>query len=333
MSTQAVIRGLGYYAPPRILTNADLEGMVETSDEWITTRTGIKELHIAEPGTPLSAMAIEAAKTALDSAGMVPGDLTHIFVATITPDYPCPSTACILEEKLGLKGLVAMDVNAACSGFLYCLQTARAYVSLDPSAVVLVTAGDVLTSRTNWTDRNTCVLFGDAMGAAIVTAADKACPRPAIAAIEDLRLASDGAWAGVLGMKGGGSAVPYSLGQVVGEEFFVHMNGQEVFKQAVRSMEAICHEILDKNGVAVADIDVLLPHQANLRIIELLGNKLGVPREKVFVNVDRFGNTSAASVGVALADAMAQGVLRPGMRVLVATFGAGFTWGSALLRF
>jgi 3-oxoacyl-[acyl-carrier-protein] synthase-3 len=304
--------------------------MVDTSDEWITTRTGIKQRHIADKDTATSDLALEAAKKALADAGMAAEELTHIFLATITPDTYCPSAACFLEEKLGLRGLMAVDVNAACSGFLYTLQLARATVALEPDAKVLMVPAEVLSSRTNWQDRTTCVLFGDGAGAAVVTAG---APGDGVAHVEDVILSSDGSLADLLGIRGGGSGCRYDLGDPVRDDFFIHMNGREVFKNAVRNMESITQRLLDKHGVTPDDVDVFVPHQANLRIIEAVGNKLGFDPAKVFVDVDRFGNTSAASVPIALGDARERGVIAPGHRVLVTTFGAGFTWGAALLQF
>ncbi len=316
--------------PERILTNQELERIVETSDEWITTRSGIKERRLAAPGETCSDLALAAGRKALADASMEPDELTHIFVPTLTPDLVCPSAACLLAERLGLKGRMALDLNAACSGFVYSLQLARGQVALDPNARILITATDVLSSRTNFQDRTTCVLFGDGSGAAVITADDGS---PALARIVDVRVASDGACADLLTIRGGGSKFSYKLGQTVGEEYFIQMNGREVYKHAVRDMEAISKEVLERNNLSGEDIDLFLPHQANLRIIEALAKKLNAPMDKVFVNLDRYGNTSAASVPIALAEAREMGRIRPGYRVLVSTFGAGFTWGSALLEF
>lgn len=330
MNTQAVIRGLGFHVPERILTNQELERMVDTSDEWITTRTGIKERRLVAPGEACSDLALKAGHRALADASMQPEELTHIFVPTVTADYVCPSTACLLAERLGLRGRMALDLNAACSGFVYSLQLARGQVALEPHAKILITATDVLSSRTNFQDRTTCVLFGDGSGAAVVTADDGA---PALARIVDVRVASDGGCADLLAIPGGGSRISYAQGHIVGEEYFIQMNGREVYKNAVRNMEAISLEVLERNNLSGEDIDLFLPHQANLRIIEALAKKLGAPMDKVFVNVDRYGNTSAASVPIALAEARETGRIKPGYKVLVSTFGAGFTWGSALLEF
>ncbi|WP_461208481.1 beta-ketoacyl-ACP synthase III [Desulfocurvus sp. DL9XJH121] len=328
MKHPAYIRGFGCQVPPKILTNADLESMVDTSDEWITTRTGIKERHVCE-GQTASDLASEAAKKALADAGMTPEDVTHIVCCTCTPDSYCPNAATQIQRKLGLAGRIAFDLNAACSGFLYGLYTARALVAADPKAVVLVAAVEILTSRTNWEDRTTCVLFGDGSGAAVVTRE----PGGRSVGIADARLASDGQYGDLLTFSGGGSGAPYRLGDTVGEEFFISMNGREVYKVAVRNMTATCKEVMADNGLTVDDIDWLVPHQANLRIIEAVGKKLAIPSERVFTNVQRYGNTSSASVGLALCEGIDQGLFKPGQRVLLTVFGGGFTWGAVLLDF
>lgn len=330
MSVTAVIRGMGMYVPERILTNEDLIKQVDTTDEWIVTRTGIRQRRIAAPGEATSDIALKASLLALEEANMAPEELTHIIVGTITPDYYCPGAACMLAHKLGLKGRTAMDINAACSGFLYALQTARAFVAFDPTAKVLVAPTDVLTSRTNWSDRSTCVLFGDGGGAVIVAAADENKP---VATVEDIILGSDGAMPDLLSIKGGGSGRPLTMGEATQDDFFIQMNGREVYKFAVRAMSSVSQEIMVKHGLTMDDIDIFIPHQANLRIIEAVGKKLGAPSEKVFVNVDRYGNTSAASLVLALSEAWEQKFVKPGQRVLLTTFGAGFTWGAALMQF
>lgn len=330
MKNNAHLRGLGFYVPERILTNADLERLVETSDEWITTRTGIKERHIAAPGEAVSDMSAHAARAALADAGMEADELTHILLYTVTPDYYTPSASCLMEEKLGIRGKVVQDVNAACSGYVYGLEMARAILCLHPEAKVLLCAAEVLTSRTNWADRRTCVLFGDAAAACVITAEE---PQPGWGRIVDTRLSSDGSLGHLLTIKGGGSGHPYKLGAPVDEDFFLFMNGREVFKHAVRNMTAVCEEIMAANGLNRGDIDLFIPHQANLRIIEAVAKKLDVPEDKVMVTIDRYGNTSASTIGIALTEAKAQGRLGPGARVLLGVFGGGFTWASALLQY
>ncbi|WP_428565852.1 MAG: beta-ketoacyl-ACP synthase III [Solidesulfovibrio sp. DCME] len=330
MKHEAYIRGIGYYAPEKVLTNADLEKIVETSDEWITSRTGIKERHIAAPGETVSDMTAQAARAALADAGLPAEAITHILLYTVTPDYFTPSASCLLEEKLGIRGRVVQDVNAACSGYLYGLEMARAILALHPEAVVLMAAAEVLTSRTNWADRRTCVLFGDAAAAAVVTSQ---APPVSQARVMDVRLSSDGSLGHLLTIKGGGSGQPYKLGDVVGEEFFLAMNGPEVFKHAVRNMAGVCEEILSANGLSKDDIALFIPHQANWRIMEAVAKKLSLSTEKVMSTVARFGNTSASTVGVALVEARSAGRIPAGSTVLLAAFGGGFTWGSALLQF
>ena len=324
-----ILRGFGRYAPEKVLTNADLEKIVDTSDEWITTRTGIKERHMVADGQAASDMACESAKMALADAGMDASELTHIVCGTFTPDSMIPSCACVIQEKLGISGQACVDVQAACSGFLYALQTARGFMMLEPDAKILVVTSEVITRRVNWEDRATCVLFGDAAGAVILTAGgEDETPR-----VLDSMLAADGSLGNLLTVHGGGSAYAYKLGEPVGEEFFVQMAGRDVFKHAVRSMAGICNDLLERNGLTRADVDVLLPHQANYRIIDAVGRKLEIPEEKVFCNIHKYGNTSAASVPLALSEAVEDGFIKDGDLVLLTTFGGGFTWGATLVQF
>ena len=329
MSSQCHIAGLGSYLPRTIVTNADLERMVDTSDEWIRTRSGITARHFAQDDEPCSVLAHHAARAALADANMAAEDLTHIFVGTFSGDYNMPSTACLLQDHLGLKGVPSFDLAAACSGFLYGLETARAYTSLYSQARVLVVGSEVVTSRINFQDRSTCVLFGDGAGAAIVTGAG----HPASVRVVDCMLKADGSLGGLLTVHGGGSVCKPILGQAIGEDYFVQMSGRDVFKHAVRFMSDISATLLERNGLSTANIDLFIPHQANIRIIEAIAKKLDVSMDKFFVNVDRIGNTSAASVPIALTEARATGRIQPGMKVLLAAFGGGFTWGSALLQF
>lgn len=324
------IRGLGMFAPERILTNAELERMVDTSDEWITTRTGIKERRIVAPGEMSSDLALRASRQALDQAGITADALTHILVATLTPDSYVPSTACVLEHKLGTSGKVAFDLNAACSGFTYAMEQSRAICALHPAATILVVGVEILSQRTNWADRGTCVLFGDGAGAVVLSGADQ--PR-GLGQVRDVLLSSDGSLGSLLTVKGGASSSPYQRGQVVADEYFIHMEGREVYKHAVRSMAAITEAMLTKHGLTVDDVDLFIPHQANLRIIEGLAKRFNLPDHKVFHNVERYGNTSAATVPMALSEAHAAGRLPPGSTAILATFGGGFTWGSSLLTF
>lgn len=324
------IEGFGRQVPERIVTNADLEAIVDTSDEWIVTRTGIKERRVASPDETTSELAAGAARKALTDAGRTAEELSHIYLATFTPDAFCPPASCVLQEKLGIRNRPSVDFNAACSGFLYGLEMAMGAISLRPESTVLLAAAEVLTSRTNWADRGTCVLFGDGAGAAVLSSRE---PKPGQCMVEDVRLRSDGSLGHLLTVRGGGSGAPLRLGDVVREDFFVEMAGPEVYKNAVRSLGSISEEILTANGLTVDDVDLFIPHQANMRIIEAVAKRLHMPAERIMITVDRYGNTSASSVAIALADAKSEGRIKPGARVLIATFGGGFTWGSALLKF
>lgn len=329
MSSTCTIVGLGSHLPRTIVTNADMERMVDTSDEWIQTRTGISTRHFSQNDEPCSVLAYHAALNALDHAGLTAQDLTHIFVGTFSGDYNLPTTACILQDMLGIKGLPAFDLAAACSGFLYGLETARAYTALYPEACILVVGSEVTTARLNFEDRTTCVLFGDGAGAAVVTGQN----RPGGIQVVDAMLKADGSVGGLLTVHGGGSGCKPVLGATIGPEYFVQMNGRDVFKHAVRFMSDISANLMQRNHLAAQDIDLFIPHQANIRIIEAIAKKLDVSMDKVFVNVDRVGNTSAASIPIALTEAVHSGRITPGMKVLLTAFGGGFTWASALLQF
>lgn len=329
MSINVYIKGLGHHVPEKVLSNQDLEKIVDTSDEWITSRTGISNRHIVDGETCVD-LAYEASVKALKDAGMEAEELTHIMVATFTGDMPIPSSGCLLMEKLGIKNRPAMDISAACSGFVYGLEAARAFIALHPDSKILVVGSEVLTSRVNWKDRSTCVLFGDGAGAAILTGQDV---DSKAGKLLDVEISADGAIGMALTVKGGGSSSNYKLGDSIGNEYFIEMQGREIYKHAVRSMTSISKEILARHGYTSEDVDILLPHQANQRIIEAVGKKLSIPVEKVFSNVDRFGNTSAASIPIALSEARETGFIKDGDLVLMTTFGGGLTWGSALLQF
>jgi 3-oxoacyl-[acyl-carrier-protein] synthase-3 len=330
MSGQPNILGLGYYVPESVLTNSDLEEMVETSDEWITTRTGIKERRIAAEGQGCADLALVAAQRALEDAGCDAGDVTHILLATFTPDYCTPTSSCVLQGQLGAtRCQMAADVGAGCSGFIYAMDLARGLLALDSSATILVVGSEVCTSRLNFSDRNTCVLFGDGAGAAVLGGGEGASPY-----VVDALQHSDGTLGHLLPVgQEGGSAKPYELGQAVTEDFFIQMKGRELFRHAVRGMADLSTELLNRNGLSNADIELFVPHQANLRIIEALAKKLEYPMQNVYVNVDRFGNTSAASVIIGLSEAYANGRISSGDKVVLTAFGAGLTWGAALLQF
>jgi len=330
MNGQPNILGLGHHVPESVLTNSDLEEMVETSDEWITTRTGIKERRIAAEGQGCADLALVAAQRALEDAGCDAGDVTHILLATFTPDYCTPTSSCVLQGQLGAtRCQMAADVGAGCSGFIYAMDMARGLLALDSSATVLVVGSEVCTARLNFSDRNTCVLFGDGAGAAVLGGGEDASPY-----VVDALQHSDGTLGHLLPVgQEGGSAKPYELGQAVSEDFFIQMKGRELFRHAVRGMADLSTELLNRNGLTTADIDLFVPHQANLRIIEALAKKLQYPMQNVYVNVDRFGNTSAASVIIALSEAYANARIASGDKVVLTAFGAGLTWGGALLQF
>ncbi|MDR1126452.1 MAG: ketoacyl-ACP synthase III, partial [Deltaproteobacteria bacterium] len=302
------MNGFGYYAPKRVIGNAEMTTIVDTTDEWIQARTGIKERHIVAPGETCSDMGMHAATQALEAAGMKPEEIDIIMCATISGDSCVPTTATRMQQKLGIRRVMAFDFNAACSGYIYGLDIASNMLSGKPDAKILVLATEVLTSRTNWADRTTCVLFGDGAGAAVMSTKPST-PIPGnpfsnCAVLEGVMSSADGSQGDLLLATGGSSSHQYKLGDVVGDEFFIKMNGREVYKHAVRNMPAMATALMDKLGYTIDDIDVLIPHQANMRIIEAVGQRLGVPTEKVFVNVHKYGNTSCASIPLALGEAL-----------------------------
>jgi 3-oxoacyl-[acyl-carrier-protein] synthase-3 len=313
------IVGTGSYLPEKILTNADLEKIVDTSDEWIRSRTGIRSRHIAADGELTSDLALPAAQKALQAAGVAAGDLDMIIVATTTPDMIFPSTACILQSRLGIAGCPAFDLQAVCSGFVYALGTADLFIRAGQAKKVLVVGAEVYSRILDWNDRGTCVLFGDGAGAVVLAASNT----PGILAT---RLHADGSYKDHL-------SVPGSVcgGKVWGRPF-VHMNGGSVFRFAVRVFEEVAHEVLDQAGLKVSDLDWFVPHQANIRIMEATARRLGLPVEKVIATVDHHGNTSAASIPLALDEAVRDGRIRPGQTLLLEGVGGGFTWGAVLLR-
>lgn len=325
----AYLSGFGCYAPEICLTNKDLESRVDTTDEWIVTRTGIRERRFMTPEQNVSDLATLAARHSLQNAGVDAQAITHALVATCTPETLCPSTACVMTHKLGISPLMVFDFSAACSGFLYGMKIAQGLLAADPDACLLVVGVEGISRRLNWADRGTCVLFGDGAGACLVSG--KPAANGPSALIVDIISATDGSKSQLIRV-GGGSAHGYLPSESVVDEFFLSMQGRDVFKYAVRAMSAISASMLEKNGLTVDDIDLFVPHQANLRIIESVGQRLGIASEKVFVNVESYGNTSAASVPLALAEAVEQGRVKSGMTVLITTFGSGFTWGAALLK-
>ena len=324
---RARISSLATYVPPRLLTNADLERMVDTSDEWILQRTGIRERHIVDAGVATSDLAVEAAREAIARARLTPDDIDFIVVGTTTPDMLFPSTACLVQERLGANHAWGYDLFAACSGFTYALTTAAQMVSAGGSKHALVIGADVMSSIIDYTDRTTCVIFGDGAGAAVVEASDD----EGIGII-DFENYIDGSGGGALCMPAGGSLHPASAETIAKRMHYVKQDGQAVFKFAVRNTEEACRRILDRNNIRPEDIDLLVSHQANRRIILSAAEKLGVPQHKVVINIERFGNTTAATIPIGLDEAIKAGKLKPGMLVCSAAFGSGFTWASALIR-
>ncbi len=321
------ITALGTYVPPRLLTNAALEKMVDTTDEWITTRTGIRERHIVDKGVATSDLAAAAARNALAARGLAPTDIEAIVVGTVTPDMFFPSTACLVQDKLGAKGAWGFDLSGACSAFVYALQAGAQFVSTGAHKRVLVIGADVMSSIIDYTDRATCILFGDGAGAVILESSDD----DSVGLIDYIHEV-DGSGGCSLYMPGGGSLHP-STHQTVDEKMhFVHQEGQAVFKYAVRKMEEICGKILERNGFTGSDVDAFIPHQANLRIIQATAERLNFRPESVIVNICRYGNTTAATIPLGMETALEQGKLKKGDLVLLASVGAGFTAGATLLR-
>jgi 3-oxoacyl-[acyl-carrier-protein] synthase-3 len=320
------LTGLGTYSPPGVLTNADFERMLETSDTWIRERTGISERHIASQEETTAFMAQEASLRALADAGLGPMDLDVIIVSSATPDRPLPSVACDLQALIGARNAAAFDLDAACTGWLYSLVVAESLIASGFARRILVTGSEKLSAITDYTDRSTAVLFGDGAGAAVVSASEGG--RGILAA----HLRSDGTLAELLFRPGGGAAAPPSEQMIKDRSYFLKMAGREVFKSAVRCMADAADRALEQAGITGAQVDLLIPHQANIRIIEATAEHARIPMERVFVNVDHTGNTSSASVPLALDEARQAGRLEPGMTVLLVAFGAGFTWGSILLK-
>lgn len=324
------IVGTGSYSPERILTNADLERMVDTSDEWIVTRTGIRERHIAEKSESTSDLAHSAAGKALANTGVAPEDIDLIVVATITPDQQFPSTACLLQKKLKAVNAVCFDVQAACSGLLYALQTVQGLMSIQPTyKTALVVGAEKLSSITDWSDRSTCVLFGDGAGAIVLKKTEGPDSENSIRSI---RLGADGNYNNILQVPAGGTAMPATHETLDEGMHFLKMEGQEVFKLAVRAMASTCKSVMDEAGLTTDDIRWLIPHQANFRIINAVGKQLKLPQETVCINVDRYGNTSSASIILALDELNQSGQLDAGDHIILTAFGAGLTWGATLIQ-
>ncbi|HET8948326.1 MAG TPA: beta-ketoacyl-ACP synthase III [Candidatus Polarisedimenticolia bacterium] len=323
---RAVIAGTGSSLPDRILTNAELERMVDTSDEWITSRTGIRERRVAGENEPMSLFATRAAETALLSAGMKAADLDLVLCATVTPDMPIPSTACIIQDSLGAKKAAAFDMAAGCSGFLYGLTVAERFLASPQYDSILLIGAEVLSKYVDWKDRTTCVLFGDGAGAVVLKAGTA--PYGVLATT----LRADGALADFIHVPAGGTREPASEKTIAERRHYIRMKGNETFKMAVRSMEEAARQVLDRAGLKTSDVALFIPHQANLRIIDAVGTRLGFRSDQVLINIERVGNTSAASIPVALDEAARAGRLKRGDVVLLAAFGTGLTWGAAVLR-
>jgi 3-oxoacyl-[acyl-carrier-protein] synthase-3 len=326
-SVRAKISSVGAYVPPRLLTNADLERMVETNDQWIMERTGIRERHIVDKGVATSDLAVEAARVCLEKRGVKPEEVEVIVVATVTPDMIFPSAACLIQDKLGCKNAWGFDLSAACSGFPYALQVGAKFVESGAHKKVLVIGADTMSSIIDYTDRTTCIIFGDGAGAVLL----EPCEDDEVGLI-DFHHEVDGSGVVSLKMPAGGSLLPASHETVDQKLHFVQQDGQAVYKFAVRKMAEATEIVLAKNGVTGADLGCFIPHQANKRIIESTAQRLGMPLERVVINIDRYGNTTAGTIPLAMNTALEEGRLKKGDLVLLASVGAGFTVGATLLR-
>ncbi len=319
------IIGVGSYLPEKILTNADLESMVETSDEWITTRTGIKERRIADKDTATSDMAKEASLEALEKAGLKPEEIDLIIVATITPDMPLPSTACLLQSKLGAKKAACFDISAACAGFIYAIATADAYIKSGLYKNALVVGSEKLSAFTDWEDRNTCVLFGDGAGAVVLAPVKEG-------GILSVYLGSDGTQADLLKIPGGGSRLPTSKETIDKRLHYIKMSGSELFKHAVKIMADAGNKAASILHFGCDDIDWVIPHQANIRILKAVAKRMKLDLKKIYLNIEKYGNMSSASTAVALAEAVKEGKIKKGDVVVLDAFGAGLVWGAMLIE-
>ena len=320
------IIGTGSYVPEKILTNADLEKMVDTTDEWIVTRSGIRERHIARADEATSDMAAEASRRALAQAGVTAEEVDLIIVATITPDMVFPNTACLVQNLIGAKKATCFDLEAACSGFLYGMNVATQFIRTGVVKTALVIGAEKLSMVTDWEDRATCVLFGDGAGAVVLRACDA--PQGFLAMVTG----SDGSLANLLKIPGGGSRNPTSVETIQKRMHYMQMVGKEVFKNAVRSMGEAARKALEECGLTIDDVDCVVPHQANMRIVEAIRERLGARPEKFYINLDRMGNMSAASIPVALDEAVRSGRIKTGNVVVMVAFGGGFTWGATVMR-
>lgn len=326
-STSVIIKGIGAHAPDNVVTNDDLALKIDTSDEWIRTRTGIRERRIAPEGVNTSDLAVEAAKKAIAHAGISKEDVDLLIVGTLSPDQPFPSTACLVQTKLGLRPIPSFDISAACSGFPYLLQIAKQMVASGAYKNALIIGAEKMSSVVDWEDRSTCVLFGDGAGACVLSQSETA-----NTGIIDCVLGADGSNASLLHMPAGGCAQRPSLKTLEERSHYLKMNGKEIFKIAVRVMGQATQDIIERNGLTADDIACVVPHQANIRIIDAIASRLEVPKERFLINVDRFGNTSAASIPIALEEAYRTQKFKTGDYVLCVAFGAGLTWGASLIK-
>ncbi|AZR72745.1 3-oxoacyl-ACP synthase [Anoxybacter fermentans] len=322
---RAGITGIGSYLPEKVITNFDLEKIVDTSDEWIRTRTGIQERRVVRDDQATSDIAYDAAKRALEDAGVNPEELDLIICATVTPDYLFPATACLIQDRLGAKNAAAFDMETGCSGFVYALCIASQFVQVGTYKKVLVIGAETLSKITNWKDRSTCVLFGDGAGAAVVEPVETG-------GILGFHLGSDGSGGKYLKMPAGGSRRPASVASVEEDAHYIHMEGNQVFKFAVKIMSKAALKALKNAGLKPEDIDFMIPHQANLRIIDAAAKRLKLPSEKVYVNLPKYGNTSSASIPIALDEAYQDGMFKKGDKIVLVGFGAGLTWASAVIE-
>lgn len=325
MAKQAKIIGTGSYLPEKVLTNADLEKIVDTTDEWIVSRTGMKERRIAKEDEFTSDMGVKAAQMAIQTAGIEPSEIDLILVATLTPDYPFPGTGCIIQAALGMEDVPAMDVQAACTGYIYTLSIAKSFIESGQYQNILIVASEKLSSIVDYEDRSTCVLFGDGASACVVSSKGQGL------VIRDVVLGCDGKQSEILVMPGGGSRNPVSQQTLDRKMHFIKMEGREVFKHAVRRMESACKQCIEKAGLVEEQINWLVPHQANHRIIEAIAKRFQVPGDRVYITVDKYGNTSASSVGIALDELLRSKPISSGDNILLTAFGAGLTWGSTVL--
>lgn len=316
------------FIPEQTISNEDLVAMVDTSDQWIVERTGIRLRHKLGKNQQASDLGLQAAKKALEAAKISAGQITHVIAATCTPDYLTPSIACIIAGQLHCGQVMAFDIGAACAGFIYGLYVCKSFLAADADAKILFICSEAMTRRINWKDRGTCVLFGDAAAACVVTASALAHS----CSLQDVICASDGSLKDLITV-GGGTRCDYQNGTCVQDDFFISMQGRDTYRQAVRQMVSVCEAILKRNRLDVNDLTMLIPHQANIRIIEAVGSRLKIDADKVFTNLANYGNTSSASIPLALHEACGQGLVKKGGKVLVTAFGAGLTWGAALLEF